>query len=439
MFAFPRWSHRAGAALAILCAQATYATPALTTIQDVIYKADGTRFNGTVYISWSNFQASDGTIIAAESLTLAVINGVLKAQLVPTTDASAGANYTALYTSAGQYQYSETWAVPPSATPLRVSDVRVGIGTVVGPPPDTQIDISDLTGLTDALNAKTSEGTAFASSHAAVIDAAGQIDAAAGNLGDCVHVDGTSGACAASPTFVDAETPAGTIDGTNTAFTLNNAPSPGTSLALYRNGVLLTQGIDYTLNSAAITFLVDATPEPGDILTASYRYGGSSGSPRAYRPAASANAPEVICGGTGASTSSTALVTLATCSIPAGTLHPGDRIAVRFDYEHDGASVPFNAQVRWGASTIFARGGTAGESFLTGQSSEGTYQNGAQWSTESWTDRAGAAFGAGNVPADAADGIEIRFQAALAQSGGDSVALRSFTVVRYPAVQPLAQ
>ena len=34
------------------------AEPPLTTIQDVLYKADGTRFNGYVQISWNSFEAA---------------------------------------------------------------------------------------------------------------------------------------------------------------------------------------------------------------------------------------------------------------------------------------------------------------------------------------------------------------------------------------------
>jgi hypothetical protein len=40
-----------------LLATSAVAVPPLTTIQDVLYKADGTRFNGTLTISWSSFDA----------------------------------------------------------------------------------------------------------------------------------------------------------------------------------------------------------------------------------------------------------------------------------------------------------------------------------------------------------------------------------------------
>ena len=43
------------------------AAPTLTTIQDVLYKADGTRFNGTLSISWSSFQAADNSDIVMQT------------------------------------------------------------------------------------------------------------------------------------------------------------------------------------------------------------------------------------------------------------------------------------------------------------------------------------------------------------------------------------
>ena len=44
----------------LLAAGLGYAQPALTTIQDILYRADGTRFNGTIFINWSSFMAKLG-------------------------------------------------------------------------------------------------------------------------------------------------------------------------------------------------------------------------------------------------------------------------------------------------------------------------------------------------------------------------------------------
>src|ERR1700687_5572995 len=124
-----------------------YAQPALTTIQDILYRADGTRFSGTMFINWSSFLAGDTSNIATANLRMPIVNGVLSVKLVPTTTASAGAQYNVTYASGGVNQFTEVWAVPPSGSKLRVRDVRLSSGTVIGPAPSTApIQIGDVTG-----------------------------------------------------------------------------------------------------------------------------------------------------------------------------------------------------------------------------------------------------------------------------------------------------
>ena len=128
-------------------------------------------------------------------------------------------NYTVQYASQGKYLFTETWAVPSSTLPLRVKDVRVAVGSVVGSPApvnSTEPGISDITGLTTELNIRPIKGTGYVPGRTAIINSAGEIDGATGNLDDCVHVDGSSGACGSDSStsnvaFADAEVPTGTV------------------------------------------------------------------------------------------------------------------------------------------------------------------------------------------------------------------------------------
>ncbi len=70
--------------------------------------------------------------------------------------------------------------------------------------------------------------------------------------------------------FVDAETPSGTINGANNSYTLVQAPNPASSLDLFRNGMRMAAGADYTLTGNAITFIA-VVPQIGDVLLCSYR------------------------------------------------------------------------------------------------------------------------------------------------------------------------
>lgn len=80
-------------------------------------------------------------------------------------------------------------------------------------------------------------------------------------------------ASAAVPNFADAETPSGTVNGTNTLFTLAKpSVNTGSSLMLTRNGIVQQMGNDYTFSGTSVTFNVGSIPQTGDVLLAWYRY-----------------------------------------------------------------------------------------------------------------------------------------------------------------------
>jgi hypothetical protein len=70
--------------------------------------------------------------------------------------------------------------------------------------------------------------------------------------------------------FVDKETPSGTVNGSNTTFTLANTPTAG-SEHVYLNGLLQESGSgnDYTISGSTITYLT--APATGDKIRVSYR------------------------------------------------------------------------------------------------------------------------------------------------------------------------
>jgi len=276
---------------------ALMAQPTLTTIQDTIYKANGTRFSGSLTVSWTSFSASDTTDVAMESTSTRILDGALFIRLVPDTTSTPVNYYRVLYTSNSGEQFSELWAVPPSTTPLRVQDVRVtpgilsGSGTGSGGGPGgglggatsgSTVTEAEVTNLVSDLAARPTVGKTFTNGYTAMIDSSGQIGAVTGNASDCVHVDGSTGACFDATllaTFIDAETPSGAIDGTNATFALVNQPYPVSSLVLFRNGVRQSIGGDFTLNGNSIQFVTASVPQLGDTLTASYRVGGNGGTP----------------------------------------------------------------------------------------------------------------------------------------------------------------
>lgn len=74
------------------------------------------------------------------------------------------------------------------------------------------------------------------------------------------------------------EVPAGTVNGSNDTFTLSEAPDPSADLLLFKNGMLMKQGLDYTLTADTITFDAAQIPQTGDILLAAIPTSGGGGS-----------------------------------------------------------------------------------------------------------------------------------------------------------------
>lgn len=64
------------------------------------------------------------------------------------------------------------------------------------------------------------------------------------------------------------ETPSGTINGSNTAFTLSQTPNENDSVDVYLDGLKQTSGTDYSVSGTTITFTV--APAAGQKLRVDY-------------------------------------------------------------------------------------------------------------------------------------------------------------------------
>lgn len=73
--------------------------PAVTTISDTVYRADGTPASGTLLISWPAFTTSAGALVAAGNTSVTIgAAGSVTVSLVPNAGASpAGTLYSVVY------------------------------------------------------------------------------------------------------------------------------------------------------------------------------------------------------------------------------------------------------------------------------------------------------------------------------------------------------
>jgi hypothetical protein len=143
--------------------------------------------------------------------------------------------------------------------------------------------------------------------------------------------------------------------------------------------------------------------------------------------------PQVICSSTGSSSNSTTLTRLGSCTLPANFLKSGDRLDVRFSYSHEGTARAFTFELHWGATTILSRTSATSELRVVGQAEFGVHSGGALWNTQSWGASLALASATGNATDSLSSPVVIDLLGKMASSTTDTVTLRNFTVIRYPA------
>lgn len=558
-------------AIVILCGCAIRlsAQVPLTTIQDTVYLADGKKFNGLVFFDWKSFDAPNGAVIGQFNKVVRIADGILRVQLAPTT-INNNAYYAVRYSSGGRILFSEVWAVPQSGNVLRLRDVRATLlpgGYVSGP-----------------------------------VSGPGGGSGSGGSTPPPQIGENTSG------NFVDGETPAGILNGSNRIFTLAAVPNPASSLALYWNGVFQSPGVDYTLSGNTITFVSAVTLESGDLLRASYRTGAIGNSVHSLLGAThtdttagtvargdlitgqgstaswtrlplgpanrclisngadavwnsclhtgftsgtipftnstgllsqdslfrfdstnrrlglgtdtpSANLtiqagpsqgatnltrwlnsggtelarmeadgalvvqrlttsttntrsawrdsgtnvdpsnrqngdfwfnstqqarksfeagqihpmPQVLCSSTGGSTSAATSTSLATCLVPSFFFDAGDRIEIIVNYEHTGTASGFVNEVRFGGTALWTRTLTSSATHVALRATGGLHGTGTAWGIQSFTNAGAMEAAASNTSGVPTNSFVIDFRGQLSSASSDTVILRNFSVIRYPA------
>jgi hypothetical protein len=132
----PKARPRAGEPAARAASPAPQSGPALTSVIDTVYMADGTPAQGMLLINWPAFVAADGTAVAAGNVDVTLgTNGGLNVALAPNASATpAGVYYTVVYQLQPSEVRTEYWVVPTSS-PATLAQVRTtpGSGTAAQP------------------------------------------------------------------------------------------------------------------------------------------------------------------------------------------------------------------------------------------------------------------------------------------------------------------
>ena len=96
-----------------------------TTIQDTVYRADGTPASGTLIVSWPAFTTSGNAAVAAGSTTITIgANGAVQLSLAPNAGAlPSGTYYSAVYHLDDGTVNKEYWTVPVASS-TTIGEIR---------------------------------------------------------------------------------------------------------------------------------------------------------------------------------------------------------------------------------------------------------------------------------------------------------------------------
>jgi hypothetical protein len=106
-----------------------------------------------------------------------------------------------------------------------------------------------------------------------------------------------------------------------------------------------------------------------------------------------------------------------------------------FQFSHEGANRGFTYELKWGNTTILSRSGLSSETRTNGVARFGVYaQDQTQYDVESWGLGSTLAYLSGNATDSTAGSIIIDLRGRMSNNTSDTLTLRNYTVVRYPAV-----
>lgn len=120
-----RFVTNAVGALLVALTPIIHAQISTTTVQGVVYRADGSAASGTLIVEWPAFSTSNNQAVAAGNKTVAIgQDGFVSLNLAPNAGASpAGSYYTAIYHLNDGTVSKEYWVVPAAGS-VSIASVR---------------------------------------------------------------------------------------------------------------------------------------------------------------------------------------------------------------------------------------------------------------------------------------------------------------------------
>ena len=128
----------------------------------------------------------------------------------------------------------------------------------------------------------------------------------------------------------------------------------------------------------------------------------------------------------------TTIVQLGSCTIPAGLLQAGDRLAIRATWSHGGITGDVLSRLRWGTSVAAGYTSNLTAAVAETQAEVALHTGGAIVSSSHAAAGAAMSTKLESLSGPYSTGLTIGFEG-NPLANGDSLGLLQFTVIRYPA------
>jgi hypothetical protein len=211
--------------------------------------------------------------------------------------------------------------------------------------------------------------------------------------------------------------------------------SAGAELARMENdGALVVQRLTTSTTSTRSAWRDSGTSvDPSNRQNGDFWFNSTQQARKSYEAGQTHPLPQVLCSSTGATTNATTSTSLSTCRVPSFFFDAGDRIEIVANFEHTGTASGFVNEIRFGANTLWTRTLTSSNSQVALRASGGLHGTGTAWGIQSFTNSGSLEASASNTSAVPTSSFLIDFRANLSGASSDTVILRNFTVIRYPA------
>lgn len=226
---------------------------------------------------------------------------------------------------------------------------------------------------------------------------------------------------------------AGAGQGTNaiTRWLANNGAEVG---RMEPEGILVVQRLNSSTNATRAGLRDSgANVDPSNRLNGDFWFNTTQQARKSMEAGQTHPLPQIICSSSGGSTSSTSLTNLGSCTFPASFADSGDRIVVQFSATHTGSSSDFEIEMRMAGATLYTRTLPSSEQRLAFDGSAGLFGTGAAWQIQTYGASAGLDLKVSDFSINPTSSFTIQFRGRLLTSSGDTVAVRNYTVLRYPA------